>query len=84
LSHMTSKSQNLVDLIGRSALPSKDYTSILRAIGTAKVVLIGEASHGTHEFYKERCEITKKLIIEKGVTFIAAEADWPDAFEINK
>jgi erythromycin esterase-like protein len=81
---MTSKSQNLVDLIGRSALPSKDYTSILRAIGTAKVVLIGEASHGTHEFYKERCEITKKLIIEKGVTFIAAEADWPDAFEINK
>jgi len=81
---MTSKSQALVDTIKRNTLPAKDYTNLLRAIGNARIIMIGEASHGTHEFYKERCEITKRLIQEKGVTVIAAEADWPDAFEINK
>jgi erythromycin esterase-like protein len=46
--------------------------------------LIGEASHGTHEFYRERAQITKRLIREKGFTAVAVEADWPDAYRVNR
>ncbi|MBN9635517.1 MAG: erythromycin esterase family protein, partial [Actinobacteria bacterium] len=53
-------------------------------IGDAKVVLIGEASHGTHEFYAARAAITKWLIREKGFCAVAAEADWPDAYRVNR
>ena len=53
-------------------------------IGDARFVLIGEASHGTHEFYRERAEITKRLIEEKGFTAVAVEADWPDAYRVNR
>ncbi len=53
-------------------------------IGDARVVLIGESSHGTHEFYEARAEITKWLITEKGFTAVAAEADWPDAYRVNR
>jgi erythromycin esterase-like protein/predicted phosphoribosyltransferase len=53
-------------------------------IGDAKVVLIGEASHGTHEFYSARAAITKWLIREKGFCAVAAEADWPDAYRVNR
>jgi erythromycin esterase-like protein/predicted phosphoribosyltransferase len=53
-------------------------------IGDARVVLIGESSHGTHEFYEARAEITKWLIDEKGFTAVAAEADWPDAYRVNR
>ena len=53
-------------------------------IGDARVVLIGESSHGTHEFYQARAEITKWLIENKGFNAIAAEADWPDAYRVNR
>lgn len=53
-------------------------------IGDARVVLIGESSHGTHEFYQARAEITKWLIEHKGFNAIAAEADWPDAYRVNR
>lgn len=53
-------------------------------IGDARVVLIGESSHGTHEFYEARAAITKWLIKEKGFCAIAAEADWPDAYRVNR
>src|SRR5262249_894757 len=53
-------------------------------IGRARFVLLGEASHGTHEFYRERAQITKRLIAEKGFTAVAVEADWPDAYRINR
>jgi erythromycin esterase-like protein/predicted phosphoribosyltransferase len=53
-------------------------------IGDARVVLIGESSHGTHEFYEARAEITKWLIEHKGFNAIAAEADWPDAYRVNR
>nr|WP_110883744.1 erythromycin esterase family protein [Mycolicibacterium wolinskyi] len=53
-------------------------------IGDARVVLIGESSHGTHEFYEARSEITKWLIEEKGFNGVAAEADWPDAYRVNR
>jgi erythromycin esterase-like protein len=54
------------------------------ALGDARFVAIGEASHGTHEFYRERAEITKRLIQEKGFTAVAVEADWPDAYRVNR
>jgi erythromycin esterase-like protein len=63
---------------------SSDYDRLLESIGTARFCLLGEASHGTHEFYRERAEITKRLIKEKGFTAIAVEADWPDAFRVNR
>lgn len=57
--------------------------SLLNRIGHARVVLIGEASHGTSEFYRMRARITQRLIEEKGFNFVAAEADWPDAARID-
>lgn len=61
-----------------------DYDPLLRMVGDARFVLLGEASHGTHEFYRERAQITKRLIKEKGFTAIAVEADWPDAYRVNR
>ncbi|MEY3871189.1 MAG: hypothetical protein RLZZ296_184 [Pseudomonadota bacterium] len=72
--------RNLNPLVG--AL--QDYDPLLETIGTARFVLIGEASHGTHEFYRERVNITQRLILEKGFTAIAVEADWPDAWRVNR
>jgi erythromycin esterase-like protein len=62
---------------------SADYDPLLELIGDARFVLIGEASHGTHEFYRERAQITKRLIREKGFNAVAVEADWPDAYRVN-
>lgn len=62
---------------------ASDYDPLMDLIGDARFVLIGEASHGTHEFYRERAEITKRLIQEKGFTAVAVEADWPDAYRVN-
>ena len=61
-----------------------DYGELLEFFGGAHVVLLGEASHGTHEFYRERAQITKRLIRERGFTAIAVEADWPDAYRVNR
>ena len=57
---------------------------ILDICDKARFVLIGEASHGTHEFYKYRAEITKRLIEEKGFSAVAVEADFPDAYRVNR
>jgi erythromycin esterase-like protein len=54
------------------------------AIGNTRLVLIGEATHGTHEFYRTRAELTKLLIVERGFDFVAVEADWPDAYRVNR
>jgi len=61
-----------------------EYDPLFKAIGDARVIMIGEASHGTHEFYHQRAEITKRLIQEKQINLIAVEADWPDAYRINR
>jgi len=61
-----------------------DLDPILHAIGDAKYVLLGESSHGTSEFYTIRTELTKKLITEKGFSFIAVEGDWPACQSINR
>ena len=63
---------------------ASDYDPLLDLVGDARLVLIGEASHGTHEFYRERAQITKRLIAEKGFTAVAVEADWPAAYNINR
>ena len=60
-----------------------DLEPLLHRIGDARVVLIGEASHGTSEFYRMRARITQRLIEEKGFNIVAAEADWPDAARID-
>lgn len=53
-------------------------------IGDARIVMLGEATHGTHEYYTWRAHITKKLITEKGFNFIAVEGDWPDCYLLNR
>jgi erythromycin esterase-like protein len=63
---------------------TSDYDPLLELIGDARFVLLGEATHGTHEFYEERARITQRLIAEKGFTAIAVEADWPDAYRVNR
>ena len=62
----------------------EDFDPVMALVGDARVVLIGEASHGTHEFYRIRAEITKRLIRERGFVAVAAEADWPDAYRVNR
>ena len=80
--------QTPAEVIGRNAveapsgLPSREALEEL--VGDARIVLIGESSHGTHEFYEARAEITKWLIEEKGFCAVAAEADWPDAYRVNR
>lgn len=62
----------------------KDLNALLECIGDARYVLLGEASHGTSEFYMWRAEITKRLVSEKGFSFIAVEGDWPDCYRVNR
>jgi erythromycin esterase-like protein len=62
---------------------AEDYDPLLERTRHARFVLLGEATHGTHEFYRERAHITKRLIAEQGCTAIVAEADWPDAYRVN-
>ena len=63
---------------------ARDYDPLLKLIHGARFCLLGEATHGTQEFYRERAEITKRLIKEQGFTAVAVEADWPDAFRVNR
>src|SRR5207253_1383036 len=62
---------------------ARDYDSLLELIGDARFVLIGEASHGTHEFYAERATITRRLIVEKDFAAVCIEGDWPDAYRVD-
>jgi protein-L-isoaspartate(D-aspartate) O-methyltransferase len=66
-----------------STLEEASLDPLLKRIGKARVVLIGEASHGTSEFYRMRALITRRLIEEKNFNIVAAEADWPDAARID-
>src|SRR5688500_8826233 len=75
-------------LVAEEALPlhsaPAEFDPILHASSTATFVLIGEASHGTHEFYRTRAEITRRLIRELDFNAIAIEGDWPDAYRVNQ
>ncbi|HET9660196.1 MAG TPA: erythromycin esterase family protein [Thermomicrobiales bacterium] len=63
---------------------ANDYDALVARARDARIVLIGEASHGTHEFYQERAYITRRLITELGFDAVAVEADWPDAYRVNR
>lgn len=76
--------ERLSEVIHRLHGHQTDYDPLMELIGEARVVLLGEASHGTQEFYRERAEITRRLIREKGFTAVAVEADWPDAYRVNR
>ncbi|HEY1381811.1 MAG TPA: erythromycin esterase family protein [Gemmataceae bacterium] len=70
--------------LGRPLRSKDDLEPLLNRIGGARFVLLGEASHGTHEYYTWRAEISKRLIAEKGFSFIAVEGDWPDCYRVNR
>jgi erythromycin esterase len=61
-----------------------DLDPLLERIGDARHVLIGEASHGTSEYYRWRAELSRRLITECGFSFVAVEGDWPDCYEVNR
>jgi erythromycin esterase-like protein len=67
-----------------SGLSDVDREDLVDFLGEAQFVLLGEASHGTHEFYAERARLTERLIEEKGFDAVAVEADWPDAYQVNR
>lgn len=79
---------DLTDELARDAVcltgAPADYDRLLEMVGDRRFVLLGEASHGTHEFYRERARITKRLIDEQGFNAVAVEADWPDANRVNR
>ena len=77
----------LADGVRRIARPltgADDLDPLMARIGDATYVLLGEASHGTSEFYTWRAEISKRLILEKGFSFVAVEGDWPDCYRVNR
>jgi erythromycin esterase-like protein len=77
----------LADGVRRIARPlatADDLDPLIERIGDARYVLLGEASHGTSEFYTWRTEISRRLVREKGFTLIAVEGDWPDCYRVNR
>jgi erythromycin esterase-like protein len=76
------------DIVRNAALwfePEADGLDIVvDRLGDARLVLIGEATHGTEEFYRSRAQITEALIQKKGFNIVAVEADWPDAYRVNR
>jgi erythromycin esterase len=79
--------QAAIDEVLRLAHPlhdAGDLDPLLDQIGDARFVLLGEASHGTHEYYTWRARISQRLIREKGFSFIAVEGDWPDCYRVNR
>src|ERR1051325_1337233 len=71
----------------RAARPlgsARDLDPLMERIGDARFVLLGEASHGTSEFYTWRTDLSQRLIAERGFSFIAVEGDWPDCYRVNR
>src|SRR3954453_3794164 len=78
---------SITDSIRGAARPLSgpaDLDPLLDPIGNARFVLLGEASHGTAEFYTWRAEISRRLIREKGFSFLAVEGDWPSCEQVNR
>jgi erythromycin esterase-like protein len=88
ISSSAQNNEQLAKSIREIAIPitgqPNDYQPLLDQIGDAHIVMIGDASHGTHEFYAARAEITRLLIEKKGFMAVAVEADWPDAYRVNR
>ncbi len=83
-----SRPEVIARLIAEASEPISDIDGaelgpLLERIGDARVVLLGEATHGTSEFYRMRARITRELIMHRGFTIVAVEADWPDAARVD-
>ncbi|MFS0756405.1 erythromycin esterase family protein [Noviherbaspirillum sp. 1P10PC] len=79
--------RTVIKAIKAAAVPLHGVTdtdAILDAIGDADIVLLGEATHGTHEFYRSRMEISQRLLRERNFAGIAVECDWPDALRVSR
>src|SRR3569832_1638753 len=76
--------QRVADALRPHLLPDPEHDAVVRLVGKSRFALFGEASHGTREFYRERIRITQRLIVEQGFTAVAVEADWPDAYRVNR
>ncbi|MEU4769833.1 erythromycin esterase family protein [Actinosynnema sp. NPDC023794] len=75
------------DEVAAMAVPLRDagdFDVLLDRVGDARVVMLGEASHGTHEFYRWRAALTSRLITEKGFSFVAVEGDWPACDRVDR
>src|SRR5437764_5369583 len=72
------------DHAGAAGAGRDAFAPLLQRAREARLVLLGEASHGTHEFYARCAELTKRLIRDHGFQAVAAEADWPDAHRVNR
>src|ERR1700694_4562567 len=85
---MSTRDQDAVNAIRSAAVPlsgsDSDYDALVYRARTARLILLGEASHGTHEFYDERAKISQRLIEELGFDAIVVEADWPDAYVVDR
>ncbi|AUX39473.1 erythromycin esterase [Sorangium cellulosum] len=85
---MPTSRETAIALIGDAARPlrgvARDHDALIDAIGESRFVLLGEATHGTHDFYQARAQLTRRLIAEKGFTAVVVEADWPDAYRVNR
>lgn len=85
--NLLSNEQETVSCIKQWAYPLQskaDLQPLINYIGESRIVMLGEASHGTHEYYTWRSYISKRLIKEKGFNFIAVEGDWPDCYRLNR
>ncbi len=70
--------------IGRKLQKDEDLDAVMERIGDARIVLLGEASHGTSEYYHWRSRLSRRLVMEKGFSFIAVEGDWPQCYLVNR
>jgi erythromycin esterase-like protein len=83
----TRDTHHLTQSLHDAALPlatADDLDPLLDRIGDARFVLLGEASHGTHEFYAWRAALSRRLIEDKGFSFVGVEGDWPDCYRVNR
>ena len=79
--------KNALAAVRALAIPLREddpHDALLDLVGDAELVLLGEASHGTHEFYRERARITRRLLAQKQFQAVAIEGDWPDAYRVNR
>lgn len=85
--HLALRDRDAISEIRSLARPlsqSADLGRLVEAVGRARFVCLGEASHGTHEYYAWRAELSRRLIVERGFTWIGVEGDWPDCWRINR
>lgn len=85
MSHLHPSVDELIQQTAKRLRDSaEDYAPILQLLANKNFILLGEASHGTQEFYQTRVEITKRLIIDQGLNAVAIEGDWPSAYRVNR